>query len=173
MPRRVTRDDAFLRAAMRDHGTSVLRLALAQTGSRDDAENAFGLVIVQAAEAGETVAVKATPDGLMPQDGTYGSYLVLSLNLGASGADLESVTYRVADSPVTIVDRPSVHEPVYEHPVVSLSTDEEGNVGSISVDCTPGAHNDAAYLTIDNEDAYWASDETIALLKEWLDLQTS
>ena len=34
MPRRVTRDDVFLRAAMRDHGASVLRLALAQTGSR-------------------------------------------------------------------------------------------------------------------------------------------
>lgn len=153
--------------------TAGLALGLPALLRRSGDENAFGLVIAQAAETGETVAVKATPDGLMPQDGTYGSYLKLSLNLNASGNGLASVSYRVADSPVTIVDRPSVHEPVREHPVVSLSTDEEGNVGSISVDCTPGAHNDAAYLTIDNEDAYWASDETIALLKEWLDLQTS
>ena len=173
MPQRVVRDDAFLRAAMREHGTSVLRLALAQTGSRADAENAFGLVIVQAAEAGETVAVKATPDGLMPQDGTYGSYLVLSLNLSASGAGLASVTYRVTDSPVVKIDRPSVHELLYEYPVVSLHTEEEGNVDSLTFDCSPGAVNGVSYLTIDNEDAYWAADETLALLKTWLELQTS
>ena len=41
MPQRVARDDAFLRAAMRDHGASVLRLALSQTGSRADAEDVF------------------------------------------------------------------------------------------------------------------------------------
>lgn len=139
----------------------------------NDAEAAFGLVIAQAAEAGETVAVEATPDGLMPQDGTYGSYLVLSLNLSASGEGLESVTYRVTDSPVVKVDRPSVHEPVYEYPVVSLSTEEGGNVDSITVDCAPGADNEAAYLTINNEDDYWAADETLTLLRTWLDLESS
>ena len=36
MVQRVVRDDAFLRRAMRDHGAAVLRLALAQTGSRSD-----------------------------------------------------------------------------------------------------------------------------------------
>ena len=36
MVRRVVRDDAFLRRAMRDHGAAVLRLALAQTGTRAD-----------------------------------------------------------------------------------------------------------------------------------------
>ena len=41
MPQRVARDDAFLRAAMRDHGASVLRLALSQTGSRADAEDVY------------------------------------------------------------------------------------------------------------------------------------
>lgn len=46
MPRRVTRDDVFLRAAMRDHGASVLRLALAQTGSRADAEDVYQDVFV-------------------------------------------------------------------------------------------------------------------------------
>ncbi len=137
------------------------------------AESAFGMVIARAAETGETVAVKATPDGLMPQDGTYGSYLVLSLNLSASGEDLGSVTYRVTDSPVVKVDRPSVHDPVHEYPIVSLHTDEEGDVDSIEVDCAPGADNGAAYLTINNEDAYWAADETLTLLKTWLDLESS
>lgn len=134
--------------------------------------NAFGLVIAQAAETGEAVAVEATPDGLMPQDGTYGSCLVLSLNLSARGDGLASVTYRVTDSPIVKVDRPSVHEPIYEYPVVSLST-EEGNVDSLTVDCAPDADNGAAYLTIDNEDAYWAADETLTLLKAWLEPQTS
>ena len=46
MPQRVVRDDAFLRAAMCDHGTSVLRLALAQTGSRADAEDVYQDVFV-------------------------------------------------------------------------------------------------------------------------------
>ncbi|MBM6675516.1 sigma-70 family RNA polymerase sigma factor [Olsenella uli] len=46
MPRRVTRDDAFLREAMRGHGASVLRLALAQTGSRADAEDVYQDVFV-------------------------------------------------------------------------------------------------------------------------------
>ena len=139
----------------------------------DDAEITFGLVIAQAAERGEAVAVESTPDGLMPQDGTYGSYLKLSLNLSASGEGLESVTYRVTDSPVVTIDRPSVHEPVYEYPVVSLSTDEEGSVDSLTFDCSLGADNDVAYLMISNEDDYWAADETLTLLKAWLDLQES
>ena len=46
MPQRVMRDDAFLRAAMRDHGASVLRLALSQTGSRADAEDVYQDVFV-------------------------------------------------------------------------------------------------------------------------------
>ena len=153
--------------------TAGLALGLPALLRRDGDENAFGLVIAQAAEAGETVAVEATPDGLMPQDGTYGSYLVLSLNLSASGEGLESVTYRVTDSPVVKVDRPSVHEPVYEYPMVSLSTEEGGNVDSITVDCAPGADNEAAYLTINNEDDYWAADETLTLLRTWLDLESS
>ena len=139
----------------------------------NDTGTTFGLVIAQAAETGETGAVEATPDGLMPRDGTYGSYLKLSLNLGASGEGLESVTYRVTDSPVVRIDRPSVHEPLYEYPVVSLHTEEEGDVDSIAVDCSPGADNEAAYLTINNEDAYWAADETLTLLRTWLDLESS
>lgn len=133
----------------------------------------FGLVIAHAAETGEAVAVEATPDGLMPQDGTYGSYLELSLNLTASGEGLASVTYRVADSPVVKIDRPSVHEPIYEYPVVSLHNGEDRGVDSIVVDCTSDADNDAAYLTINNEDVYWAADETLMLLKTWLDLESS
>lgn len=46
MARRVVRDDAFLRRAMRDHGAAVLRLALAQTGSRADAEDVYQDVFV-------------------------------------------------------------------------------------------------------------------------------
>lgn len=46
MVRRVVRDDAFLRRAMRDHGAAVLRLALAQTGSRADAEDVYQDVFV-------------------------------------------------------------------------------------------------------------------------------
>lgn len=46
MLQRVMRDDAFLRAAMRDHGASVLRLALAQTRSRADAEDVYQDVFV-------------------------------------------------------------------------------------------------------------------------------
>ena len=46
MPQRVVRDDAFLRTAMRDHGASVLRLALSQTGSRADAEDVYQDVFV-------------------------------------------------------------------------------------------------------------------------------
>ena len=139
----------------------------------NDTGTTFGLVIARAAETGETVAVEATPDGLMPQDGTYGSYLKLSLNLSASGEGLESVTYRVTDSSVVRIDRPSVHEPLYAYPVVSLHTEEEGNVDSLTFDCSPGAVNGISYLTIDNEDAYWAADETLALLKTWLNLQES
>ena len=139
----------------------------------DDAESTFGLVIAQATETGEAIAVDATPEGLMPQDGTYGSYLELSLNLSASGDGLESVAYRVTDSPVEKIDRPSVHEPIYEYPVVSLYTEEDGNVDSVTVDCSPDADNGISYLTIDNESAYWAADETLTLLKTWLDLQES
>ena len=153
--------------------TAGLALGLPALLQRDGTENAFGLAIAQAAETGEAIAVEATPDGLMPQDGTYGSYLKLSLNLSASGEGLEAVTYRVTDSPVVTIDRPSVHEPVYEYPVVSLSTEEGGNLDSITVDCAPDADNGTTYLTIDNEDAYWAADETLTLLKTWLDLQTS
>ena len=153
--------------------TAGLALGLPALLRRSGDENAFGLVIAQAAETGEAVAVEATPDGLMPQDGTYGSYLVLSLNLDASGTGLESVTYRVTESPVEKVDRPSVHEPVYEYPVVSLSTDGGGSVEAITVDCTPDAENGISRLTIDNESAYWAADETLSLLKTWLDLQES
>ena len=153
--------------------TAGLALGLPALLRHDGDENAFGLVIAQAVETGEAIAVEATPDGLMPQDGTYGSYLVLSLNLSASGEGLESVTYRVRDSPVVKNDRPSVHEPVYEYPVVSLYTKEEGNVDSLTFDCSPDAGNGVSYLAIDNEDAYWAADETLTLLKTWLDLQTS
>ena len=153
--------------------TAGLALGLPALLRRDGDENAFGLAIAQAAETGEAIAVEATPDGLMPQDGTYGSYLKLSLNLSASGEGLESVTYQVTDSPVITIDRPSVHEPVYEYPVVSLSTEEGGNLDSITVDWAPDADNGTTYLTIDNEDAYWAADETLTLLKAWLDLQTS
>ena len=138
-----------------------------------DAGSPFGLVIAHAAEVGDVVAVEATPDGLMPQDGTYGSYLKLSLNLSATGEGLESVTYRVTDSPVVKVDRPTVHDPAYEYLVVSLYTDGAGSVDSIDVDCAPGADNGAAYLTINNEDAYWEADETLTLLKTWLDLESS
>lgn len=46
MVRRVVRDDAFLRRAMRDHGAVVLRLALAQNGSRADAEDVYQDVFV-------------------------------------------------------------------------------------------------------------------------------
>ena len=153
--------------------TAGLALGLPALLQRDGTENAFGLAIAQAAETGEAIAVEATPDGLMPQDGTYGSYLKLSLNLSASGEGLDSVTYRVTDSPVTKVDHPSVHEPAYEHPVVSLYTREEGEVDSIAVDCAPDADNGVSCLAIDNEAAYWAADETLALLKAWLDLQVS
>lgn len=153
--------------------TAGLALGLPALLRRDGTENAFGLAIAQAAETGDAIAVEATPDGLMPQDGTYGSYLKLSLNLSASGEGLESVTYQVTDSPVITIDRPSVHEPVYEYPVVSLSTEEGGNLDSITVDWAPDADNGTTYLTIDNEDAYWAADETLTLLKAWLDLQTS
>lgn len=153
--------------------TAGLALGLPALLRHDGDENAFGLVIAQAVETGEAIAVEATPDGLMPQDGTYGSYLVLSLNLSASGEGLESVTYRVRDSPVVKNDRPSVHEPVYEYPVVSLYTKEEGNVDSLTFDCSPDAGNGVSYLAIDNEDAYWAADETLTLLKAWLDLQDS
>lgn len=153
--------------------TAGLALGLPALLRRSGDENAFGLVIAQAAETGEAIAVRATPDGLMPQDGTFGSYLKLSLNLDASGEGLESVTYRVTDSPVTEVDHPSVYEPAYEHPVVSLYTDEKGDVDSLTLDCAPDADNGTAYLTIDNQDAYWAADETLTLLKAWLDLQDS
>ncbi len=46
MTPRVVRDDAFLRQAMRTHGASVLRLAIAQTGSPADAEDVYQDVFV-------------------------------------------------------------------------------------------------------------------------------
>ena len=49
MPKTVTRSDAFVRAAMREHGTSVLRLALSQTGSMADAEDVYQDVFVSLA----------------------------------------------------------------------------------------------------------------------------
>ena len=45
------------------------------------------------------MAVSAGPEGLMPCDGTYGPYIRLSLNLSVTGSRVESVTYRVTDSP--------------------------------------------------------------------------
>lgn len=56
MPRGVVRDDAFLRAAMREHGTNVLRLALSQTGSRADAEDVYQDVFVALACCGTEFA---------------------------------------------------------------------------------------------------------------------
>ena len=46
MSKTVTRTDAFVRSAMRAHGSSVLRLALSQTGSRADAEDVYQDVFV-------------------------------------------------------------------------------------------------------------------------------
>ena len=46
MPQRVVRDDGVLRRGVRDHGARVLRLALAQTGSRADAEDVYQDVFV-------------------------------------------------------------------------------------------------------------------------------
>lgn len=160
--------------------TAGLALALPSVLRRDAGEGSFGLVVAQAAEQGEAVAVEATPDGLMPQEGTYGSYLKLSLNLSVSGAGVASVTYRVTDSPMNPIDRPSVHEPVYEYPAVSLYIDAKGNVETITVDPTADAegpcrdvNGNIPYLTIDNSDAYWAADETLTLLKAWLDIKES
>ena len=49
MPKTVTRSDAFVRAAMQEHGASVLRLALSQTSSMADAEDVYQDVFVSLA----------------------------------------------------------------------------------------------------------------------------
>lgn len=46
MPREVVRSDAFIKAAMRNHGTAVFRLAISQTGSRADAEDVYQDVFI-------------------------------------------------------------------------------------------------------------------------------
>ena len=152
-------------------------------------KGAFGLVIAQAAEEGNAVAVSAGPEGLMPCDGTYGPYIRLSLNLSVTGSGVESVTYRVTDSPVATIDRPSVHDPATEYPVVEIYTEAPGDYGdemppgdapeTVTID--PAASGDAPcldvngnvpYLTVNNRDAFWASDETLQLLRAWLDLES-
>lgn len=155
----------------------------------DSGGNAFGLVIARAAEGGDAVAVSAGSDGLMPCDGTYGSYIRLSLNLSVTGGSVESVTYRVTDSPMATIDRPSIHEPMTEHAVVSLYTEAPDDYGdemppgeipeTVTID--PAAsdappcldvNGNVPYLTVNNRDAFWASDETIQLLGAWLDLES-
>ena len=91
----VTRRVALVGAA----GCAVaagLALGLPVLLGPDSGGNAFGLVIARAAEGGDAVAVSAGSDGLMPCDGTYGSYIRLSLNLSVTGGSVESVTYRTA-----------------------------------------------------------------------------
>ncbi|MBR2834441.1 MAG: sigma-70 family RNA polymerase sigma factor [Coriobacteriales bacterium] len=46
---KITRSDAFLRAAMREHGAHVLRLAAVMTGSQADAEDIYQDVFVKLA----------------------------------------------------------------------------------------------------------------------------
>ena len=56
MAQQVERDREFLARAMREHGPSVLRLALSQTGSRADAEDVYQDVFVALARRGEHFA---------------------------------------------------------------------------------------------------------------------
>ena len=154
-------------------------------------KGAFGLVIAQAAEKGNAVAVSAGPEGLMPCDGTYGSYIRLSLNLSVSGSGVESVTYRVTDSPTTFVERRGANfqSEMIEEPLVLLLTEAPGDYGGTmppgelpeSVTIDPSASSDTPcldvngnvpYLTVDNRDTFWASDETLQLLRDWLDLES-
>ena len=154
-----------------------------------DDKSAFGLVIAQAAEGDNAVAVSAGPEGLMPCDGTYGPYIRLSLNLSVTGSGVESVTYRVTDSPVTTIDRPSVHNPVTEYPLVRLYTEAPGDYGdemppgeapeTVTIDPTASGdtpcvelNGNVPYLTVNNRDAFWASDEALQLLKAWLGLES-
>lgn len=156
-----------------------------------DDKGAFGLVIAQATEGGDAVAVSAGPEGLMPCDGTYGSYIRLSLNLSVSGSGVESVTYRVTDSPTTSVERRGANfqSEMVEEPLVLLLTEAPGDYGDTmppgelpeSVTIDPSASSDAPcldvngnvpYLTASNRDAFWESDETVQLLEAWLDLET-
>ena len=76
-----------------------------------------------------------------------------------------------------------------EEPLVLLLTEAPGDYGGTmppgelpeSVTIDPSASSDAPcldvngnvpYLTVDNRDTFWASDETLQLLRDWLDLES-
>lgn len=186
----VTRRVALVGAA----GCAVaagLALGLPVLLGPDSGGNAFGLVIARAAEEGNAVAVSAGPDGLMPCDGTYGDYIRLSLNLSVTGGGVESVTYRVTDSPTAPVERRggNFQSKVVEEPIVFLLTEAPGDYvdqqppgekpETVTMACGSSAegpyldvNGNVPYLTVNNRDAFWVSDETVQLLGAWLDLET-
>ena len=84
-------------------------------------DNSFGLAIARAAEGEGAVAVTSGPDGLMPYENDTRPSFHLKLNLGATGAGIGSVAYRVEGSPVLTIENPSVHDPQTEYPAVTLA----------------------------------------------------
>lgn len=156
-----------------------------------DDKGAFGLVIAQAAEGGNAVAVSAGPEGLMPCDGTYGSYIRLSLNLSVTGSGVESVTYRMTDSPTRSVERRggNFQSEMVEDSIVFLLTEEPGDYAylqppsehpeTVTIACEPSTekpcldvNGNVPYLVVSNYDAFWENDETVRLLRAWLNLES-
>lgn len=98
-----------------------LALGLPALLSPTSDDNSFGLAIARATEGEGAVAVTSGPDGLMPYENDTRPSFHLKLNLGATGAGIGSVTYRVEGSPVLTIENPSVHNPQTEYPAVTLA----------------------------------------------------
>lgn len=98
-----------------------LALGLPALLSPTSDNNSFGLAIARATEGEGAVAVTSGPDGLMPYENDTRPSFHLKLNLGATGAGIGSVTYRVEGSPVLTIENPSVHDPQTEYPAVTLA----------------------------------------------------
>lgn len=98
-----------------------LALGLPALLSPTSDDNSFGLAIARATEGEGAVAVTSGPDGLMPYENDTRPSFHLKLNLGATGAGIGSVTYRVEGSPVLTIENPSVHDPQTEYPAVTLA----------------------------------------------------
>lgn len=150
--------------------------------------NAFSLEVAQADDATGQAQLEASTSGLMPIREGIGPNLNLRLNLDVRGANVSSVTYRMADSPTRTIrvsgQRRGDEEPIQTHDTVGLSeTSETDDLGlldrwgeTVTIGYQQGsgvgAYQTASglYPTLfaDGGGAeYWSSDHALALLHKW------
>lgn len=152
--------------------------------------NAFNLEVAEANDSTGSTEIAASPSGLMPvNEGVDAAHLELMLNLDVRGANVSSVTYRMAASPTRTIrttgERRGDEEPIQSYDTVRIvASDPQEGVGQSSSDGDSYTINyqqgsgvgtyqtaDGLYPTLAvyaRSAEFWSSDPTLALLHKWV-----